>query len=531
MDLLAGFALVSVVLVGAALAAGMVDRAPLSFPIVFLGLGLLLGPGAAGVVDVGLDDAIVEIVAITTLSLVLFLDAVHLDVGALRAQWWVPALTLGPGTVVTIGGVAGAAVLLLGWSWPLALIAGATLASTDAVTLRDVLRDERLPTSVRRSLAVEAGTNDVIVLPVLLVTIAVASGQTTGAPGWLLFAAQLLVFGPLAGAAVGGGGAWIMARVDRRTPIRLEYQSIFGVGLVLLAYVAGEAVGGSGFLAAFAAGLAVGLGNQALCDCFLDLGQVLVEVLLLAAFVLFGAVLSGLIGQTPLLPALALAAIALLVVRPVGVVGALTLRRTMLSPAARLVIGWFGPRGLASLLLALLAVRAGIPGAETLFAVVGVVVAVSVVVHGTTVGAVAGAYDRRHGDEVSPEDRDATPIGVLGRSDDDVPRIDAAELASLLAEDAAVVVDARAPSARRTRPTAIPDSRPISPDELAAAATGLPRDRVIVTWCTCTNDATAARSAATLRDAGLDARVLAGGLDAWASGGRPVVRPADIVDP
>jgi rhodanese-related sulfurtransferase len=93
------------------------------------------------------------------------------------------------------------------------------------------------------------------------------------------------------------------------------------------------------------------------------------------------------------------------------------------------------------------------------------------------------------------------------------------------------VVDARAPAARRSQPTTIPGSRPIGPDELTAAMATLPTDRVIVTWCTCTEDATAARSAGLLRAAGFDARALAGGLDAWQAAGQPVTRPASVPEP
>jgi sodium/hydrogen antiporter len=109
--------------------------------------------------------------------------------------------------------------------------------------LRDVLRDPRIPRSVRRTLSVEAGTNDIVVLPILLVLIAIAHADLGGVTDWLLFVAQLFVLGPAAGFAV---GSWVMDRVDRRFQIRREYQSLYGIGLVLGAFVAGEAVGGTG---------------------------------------------------------------------------------------------------------------------------------------------------------------------------------------------------------------------------------------------------------------------------------------------
>lgn len=518
------------VLVAAALAAGVIARGPVSFPLLFLGLGLLLGPGLLDVVTIDLDAPLLTIVAVMTLSLVLFLDAVNLDVEGLRRDWWVPALALGPGTLLTIALVTTAGVLLFAWSWPVALVAGAALASTDAVTLRDTLRDERLPYSLRRSLAVEAGTNDLIILPVLLVAIAVATGQATGALGWTWFAVQLLVIGPATGAAVGLGGARLMAWVDARTTVPREHQSIYGVALVLVAFAVGELVGGSGFLAAFAAGLAVSVANTDLCDCVLDLGQVAAEILLLAAFVLFGIVLSAQLQGLPPLAGLALGLVVLFVARPVAVGGVLALARTSLSGRAIALFAWFGPRGLASLLLALLAVQAGVPGAEPVFAAVGGVVALSVVLHGTTSTPLAGLYARREAGEVRPEDRAISATDALRHVEtDEVPRIDVDELLGQLAgADPPVIVDVRTDVARRVRPRTIPGSLWVPPEaierwleeDLPHGPDGNPRPLVL--WCTCREEATAARVAAAARHRGVDAVALRGGLSAWERAGQPV---------
>jgi sodium/hydrogen antiporter len=282
------FALIGGVLIVAALAAGLVERAPLSFPMIFLGLGFLLADPGLDLVSVDVHDDVLEVIATVTLALVLFLDAVHLELDVLRRDWLVPTLSLGPGTLLTIGLVAGIAVLLLELPLTLALLAGAILASTDPVLLRDVLRDRRIPRSVRQALSVEASTNDIIVLPILLVLIAVSRAEVGGVAGWLAFAVQLFVLGPAVGFLVGAAGSWSMERADRRFRIRREYQSLYGVGLVLASWAAGEAVGGDGFLAAFAAGVAVTALNRTLCDCFLEFGQVLAEMLTLVAFVLFG---------------------------------------------------------------------------------------------------------------------------------------------------------------------------------------------------------------------------------------------------
>ncbi|HYN99318.1 MAG TPA: cation:proton antiporter, partial [Actinomycetota bacterium] len=192
-----------------------------------------------------------------------------------------------------------------------AFLLGAVLSSTDAVVLRDVVRDERVPRPVRRVLSVEAGTNDVIVLPLVLVLIAVAGGETdgSGAGEWALFGLRVFLLGPVVGAAVGAAGAWLMAKADARYSVRREYQALYGVGLVLSAFAAAVALGGDGFLAAFFAGLAITALDQTLCDCFLEFGDAAAEISMLLAFVLFGALLSTELGSVPLLSGLALAAI------------------------------------------------------------------------------------------------------------------------------------------------------------------------------------------------------------------------------
>jgi NhaP-type Na+/H+ or K+/H+ antiporter len=222
--------LVAGVLVVSALAAGLVERAPLSFPMLFLGFGLLIGDRGLGLISIGLDSRVLEVVAVVALALVLFLDAVNLELTELRRDWLAPVLVLGPGTLLVAGLLAGAGMLLLDLPVVLALLLGTILASTDPVVLRDVLRDRRLPRSVRRTLSVEAGTNDVVVLPILLVVIVIARADLGGVTDWLGFLGQLLVLGPVAGFAVGAAGAWVMGRVDQRFPIRPEYQSLYGIG-------------------------------------------------------------------------------------------------------------------------------------------------------------------------------------------------------------------------------------------------------------------------------------------------------------
>lgn len=484
-ELVLGLGIVAIVLTLAALFSGIVERAPLSFPIIFLGLGFLFGGGGLKIIEIDTHSPELEVVAIVSLALVLFLDAVNVQLDELKRDWYVPMLSLGPGTLLTIAGVALAAHVLLDTSLVVSLLLGAILSSTDPVVLRDVVRDVRIPRSVRRALSVEAGMNDLVVLPIVLVLIAILTSQAGTAADWLLFLIRILIISPLVGLAVGGVGANLMGRVDARFGIRREYQALYGIGLVLAAFAAGQVVDGDGFLAAFFAGLAVTLFNVSLCDCFLEYGEVTAEMMMLLAFVLFGAVLSTLLGTISLLPALGLAAIALIVVRPAAMW--LVLQRANMSNTARGFIGWFGPRGLTSLLLALLVIQAGVPEGEWILAVTGAVVVVSVIVHGTSATPVSAWYGRQvaGAQRTLAEERESTFVGLFEPDAADTDRITPERLAELLrGDDPPLVLDVRSRAHYERDDGQIPGSMRVPPDQIEEWASGYDRDRFVVAYCT-----------------------------------------------
>ncbi len=482
-DFVLGFGLVAVVLVVTALISGMVERSPLSFPLIFLGLGFLLGERFLGVLTVGPHDQVLEVVATLTLALVLFLDAVKLEVRELGRRWVVPFLILGPGTLIVIGLGAVAISLLFGWGWTMAFIGGAALASTDPVVLREIVRDTRIPRSVRQVLRFEAGTNDLVVLPIILILIGVAGAEASSVAGWAGFLGKLLVLGPAIGFAVGGGGSWLIAKVDRRMPVRREYQALYGVGLVLAAYTAATVAGGDGFLGAFAAGLAVVVLNQTLCDCFLEYGEVTAEMAMLVTFVMFGSVLSSIIGTTALGPAVVLAALCVIVIRPSTL--SLVLARARMSWEARAFIAWFGPRGLNSLLLALLVVLADLPGAELLLATVGVVVLASVTLHGSTATPVSAWYGRKVASQVLVEEREDTAAALLGVHEQEARRITPAELSERLESgEPPVVLDVRTRSKYEADGVRMAGSIRLHPDEVLTWAADNAQGRSVVAYCT-----------------------------------------------
>jgi NhaP-type Na+/H+ or K+/H+ antiporter len=332
-------------------------------------------------------------------------------------------------------------------------------------------------------LQIEAGMNDIVVLPVILILIAVAQAEVGSIGGWAPFLSRLLLVGPLIGFAIGGVGAWLMARISNHMNIRLEYQALYGIGLVLASYTAATFAGGDGFLGAFTAGLAVTLLNQSLCECFLDYGEVTAEMAMMLAFVLFGVVLSGILDLVPVWQTLAFAALVIFVIRPS--VLSLVLARTRISREARAFIGWFGPRGLNSLLLALLVVQANIPGAELLLATVGVVVIVSVTVHGASATPASAWYGRRVESRTLVEERENTAADLLVGSEKEAPRISPRELNELLSgPNPPLVLDVRSRSAYEHDRAQIPGSVRVLPDRIIEWVRGQPSDSLVVAYCT-----------------------------------------------
>jgi NhaP-type Na+/H+ or K+/H+ antiporter len=196
---------------------------------------------------------------------------------------------------------------------------------------------------------------------------------------WARIGLDLFLLGPGAGIAVGLLAIAALEMIRRKTGVRRDYESIYSLGVAFLAFAAAEGVHGSGYLAAFAAGLTIAALDVELCDCFLEYGQTTAEMTLLFTFVLFG---SSLIwsGFTVLSWPVFLFAIAVVLIRPIAFF--VSLAGTRLDFHSRLLIAWFGPRGLSSLLLILLPVFAAVPGTELLFSICCFIVLLSVVLHG-----------------------------------------------------------------------------------------------------------------------------------------------------
>jgi rhodanese-related sulfurtransferase len=291
---------------------------------------------------------------------------------------------------------------------------------------------------------------------------------------------------------------------------------LYGIGLVLAVYAAAQAVGGDGFLAAFFAGFAITIFNVSLCDCFVEYGEVTSEMMMMLAFMLFGAVLSSLLGTIDVLPAFLLAVVALFVVRPAALF--LVFQRAKISNLARAFIGWFGPRGLNSLLLALLVVQADAPEAERLLAITGVVVLTSVIAHGVTATPLSAWYGARvaRAGLTLNEERESTFVGLFEDAPSEVTRITPEQLAERMqSQNPPIILDVRSRAHYERDDGQIPGSIRVLPDQIGDWAEDKPTDRLVVTYCTCPDEASSGRVARYLNSKGFDAAALVGGYNAW----------------
>jgi NhaP-type Na+/H+ or K+/H+ antiporter len=472
----ATIALVGIVIVVASLLSGVIERVGVPLVAAFLLLGAALGPFGFGWYDVQLDSPKLAVLATLALALVLFTDAVGVNLKEVGERSRLALVVLGPGTVLPAVLIALLAYWLLDVPVAGAAILGAALASTDPVLLRTLMRAPSFPATTRVALRLESGMNDVVLLPV--VVIAIVALQPGGLAGGHLgrHLVGLFLLGPALGALIGWMGITLLSNVRSRIGVRRDYESLYALGLGFTAYAAAEAVGGSGFLSAFAAGLAIASLDVELCDCFLEYGEATAEMLLLLTFVAFGMSLiwtgfSVADARTLAFAILALAARTLVlypVLTWIGVRG-----------RDRALIAWFGPRGLSSLLLVLLPVLAGIAGSDRWFTITALVVMLSLVGHGAIIGwyLQRGQRHRRPLPHAGAEgEAVATTPEII--TIPDVRRMQAAG-------EPLVFVDARSDRNYRSEDRTIPESVRVDPDDAVRSAVEqqLSKTGTLVVYC------------------------------------------------
>jgi NhaP-type Na+/H+ or K+/H+ antiporter len=376
---------VALALVGYALISKRLATTPVSAAMVFMTLGVVLGPAVLGVMHGSSDRAVVAQVLEITLALVLFVDAMSISGGNWRVESRLPGRLLLIGMPLTM--LLGALVArpLFGGDLDLfeAALLAICLAPTDAALGQAVVSNPRVPALIRGALNVESGLNDGLALPFFLLALAAAVEADTGAGQSVVEVFfRSLVLAAAVGVVLGVAGAWALARARRAGWITREWGQIAVLALIVAVYLAAVQQEGSGFIAAWVAGLAFGRvlgdGFPEVATLAEDLGALLGGV----SFLGFGALLLGpLLGSFTWVDAV-YAALSLTLIRLVPV--AISMLGTGLARPTRWYVGWFGPRGLASIVFGLLLAEWSLPHGSVVVRTIYGTVALSVVVHGAT---------------------------------------------------------------------------------------------------------------------------------------------------
>lgn len=383
-------AIVAGLLIAFALVSRRIERWPLTMPMVFIGAGVLAD--ATDVVNFDLEISAVTVLGELTLAVILFSDALRINTTSLRRDAGLPGRLLMIGLPLSI--VAGTLIcagLFPDLSiWEAALVA-AILAPTDAALGQAVVEDRSVPVRIRQALNVESGLNDGMVLPAVTLFIALTLGETNESGFWPTFVARQIGIGVAIGVGVGGACGWLIRRARRADWMEGVAAQLATVAVGILAYTAAVSSGANGFIAAFVAGLSAGtmLGERAathLDQYAEDTGRLLAAI----TFFVFGNIFVIAAGDhlTWLVVVAALGVLTLGRIVPVAI--AIFDQRPAWQTT--LFVGWFGPRGLASMLFGLLLFDEGIERADQFFAIITVTIVASVILHGATASWGARTY-------------------------------------------------------------------------------------------------------------------------------------------
>ena len=386
-----------IILLVVAIFSSLIGKLPISFQMIFVVAGMLMGWLVTGYVDVTQPpySTIIFLIAEIALVLVLFSDASRVGLKALENKLSTRLLTIGlPITIIL--GVVIAIFLFPGIPWWVAGIIGAALAPTDAALGQIVVQNKKVPERIRSTIEIESGLNDGGSVPFLLVFIAIGLTAEAFKPlGYFIQVAfQQIGFGILVGLVVGLLGGWLVLKARENNWITQEFQRIAFLAMAILTFLIADVLGGSGFIAAFIGGLALGYIVRDAGKILIDFSATEGQLLNLGVFFLLGIVVLPLLYNVTW-QILIYSILSLTVIRMLPV--AISFIGTKLGRDTVLFIGWFGPRGLASIVLALLALEElkVFPGDTTFITVVFLTVLLSVFAHGLTASPLSNLYARR----------------------------------------------------------------------------------------------------------------------------------------
>ena len=392
--------LTAILMFGFGLFSRLADRSPVTAPMVFVGVGLLVGPLGLGVFAVKIDTAMVKIIAEITLILVLFIGASVIDVRSLLKEYKIPVRLLFIGLPLTMFlGAIIARQFFPGMNLWLIAIMAFILSPTDAALGQAVVGSNDVPLETRESIAVESGLNDGIALPPILACMSVLSasaGAHLDSGYWFKFALEHIVFAPVIGGGVGWLGGMLVDRASKAGWMNPTFQRLTSISLAILIYSIAESLNGNGFIAAFFGGLLLGTRTKNVREQIQEFGDTEGQQLMLFVFLIFGLVLVPFAVNYWDMKSLCYAVLSLTVIRMVPV--AFSLIGTRMDWSTVGFIGWFGPRGIASVLYLLMVVGTlGVKGHEQMLSVIILTVLISVFLHGISAVPLSKIYGRYAG--------------------------------------------------------------------------------------------------------------------------------------
>jgi sodium/hydrogen antiporter len=403
-----------VIIAGAVIAFGLMANLtrgrPITPPMVFTAIGLLAGPRLLGLVDIDVGNEGLRMLAEATLVVVLFTDATRMQIHSVWRGHNLPLRLLVPGLPLAIAfGAVAAHVVIPSLGWTSAALLAAILAPTDAALGQAVVTDAHVPARIRQTLNVESGLNDGLAVPFIALFVDIAAHREASVGGFALLLLQQVGIGVVIGAAVGGAGGWLLGRTAASGWSSGSSQRLTTLGLAAGAYAGAEVAHGNGFIAAFVAGLVVAAASPDVLPRIRVFAETEGELLTLVTFLLFGAAVVGGVLEDVSWRILLYAAISLTLVRLCAV--GLSLLRTRLHRSTILFIAWFGPRGLASIVFALLVVESdGVADRTLIFTIATWTVIGSIFLHGLTASLGAKAYGKRMRGRTGPEQQDVPEV-------------------------------------------------------------------------------------------------------------------------
>ena len=411
-----GLLIIAGVFAGFAMIARRLSSTVLTAPMVFIAFGYLFSK--TNLLPHAKAEEALHLVAEIALILLLFLDAAQINLSALRVRHVWPVRMLAIGLPISIGlGTLVAWPFLPGWPIVAVALVASILAPTDAALGQAVVSNPVVPDRARRALTVESGLNDgLALLAILLFTSLTAGVVEQDGTDWLVFGAKQLVYGPAAGAICGFAGGMVLLKAKKHHLTSETFEGIGAIALAGAAYLAATVIGGNGFISAFVAGLCFGSVVKGKCKFVYEFTESEGQLLTWGAFLLLGLALMPDAINNLSLSMLAIILTSLFVVRPAAIW--LSLAQTDASGVTKLFFGWFGPRGLATMLFALLVVpQIGEEFSEPVLALAVNAVWISALLHGLSALPGAKWYSAKikllgRCAETEPIDQSAKPLSV-----------------------------------------------------------------------------------------------------------------------